>query len=1111
MSDDKNDKAVGLFGNPLPIVMVVLLAAGVLVKTVPLESARPIDPERVKFVATSQQDVEARLWQDPFAAVEKHEEGSTQAGTSMEKSLMRLFSPPLKMPPAPHTPEALHERIQELHKNKQALTVVAVNVFGGSFNEAAEGRRRSRFAVVSALGFHGYHPKNENAIGYFHINLPETSPDKLAVPFEWFEKQDKSSNVLVLWLNEDKLSTTSRPLNELHYLFNELTPPDLAGGLRVKLIGPAGSGMLADLVRENTDPKKKPIALESGSTLEVFSPSATISNCDLLASVDKGGSLGSWDCFMKSPDLLASKELPIIRTTGTDDVLAVALLWELSQRSVNRKRAYKDQCKDGLVLIGERDTEYGRTLLRYLNDGFSKRCRAIPDGNYVTLRSNKPPVRTFSYLRGLDGVLPDLDKSGIKAPPKDDSSKSKDLRAQLEDAPPEHAEGRSQFDYLRRLADEIDRLDHDTESFAANGVKAIGIVGSDVYDKLIILQALRIRFKDKIFFTTDLDARYLHADQKDWARNLVVASNFGLSLRPALQYSTLPFRDSYQTATYLATLMALNPPFDWTGTMKDWLRPQIFEIGRTEAVHLASPSVKRLTEWIENDYSEIGQIGVLHLVSLLVERLEKWIKNDYSKDIANATCDSLEKCNSIEPVWPWRGLSLEHLPKVLVMLCLGILLVVLASRRVQGTLRTAYEALTSPRHAERRTAQFGLIGLATLVFAVLGTITIVNQAIDASLAQGIGEPFVWLEGVSVWPSLVLRFVGLVTMLVLALALNFWIRHHAKQISKDFRIGRPGTKINLRSWWSAMRTGPYLDLAPFDKKGNAKTKSEVKKMNAEEKIEVTALWRNYLRATSFREMAGWIMVSLLIGFVLAIVAFQVLGKPSFPHRGQLVLDLDHILVIFNALVLWLVIFWVGYETRACARFIETLSGARSLWPPVLLDREETATGVPRAHLDDYLDFQLIVRATQRIHWLIYLPFVGILFMVLSRSDLFDAMDFPLALLFVVGLALAYALHSAWLLRKSAESARVTALEHYETRLLTQARAKDSPMPAAADGAAANQARAPTSVEQIKILMEHIRDTRKGAFAPFAQQPALRALLLPFGGYGGVQLIEYLFKP
>ena len=200
------------------------------------------------------------------------------------------------------------------------------------------------------------------------------------------------------------------------------------------------------------------------------------------------------------------------------------------------------------MLIREWDSEYARALSRNLSEGFSARCKVDGDPS--------PPVRWFTYLRGLDGMLPDIDKSSANAPRKDDSGKSKDLRAQLEDAPPEHAEGRSQYDYLRRLGDEIARLDSDAR-FAENGVKAIGIVGFDVYDKLLILQALRSRFTDKIFFTTDLDARYLHADQKEWARNLVVASNFDLSLRPALQRSTLPFRDGYQTATYVAALMAL--------------------------------------------------------------------------------------------------------------------------------------------------------------------------------------------------------------------------------------------------------------------------------------------------------------------------------------------------------------------------------------------------------------------------------------------------------------------------------------------------------------------------------------------------------------------------
>ncbi len=133
----------------------------------------------------------------------------------------------------------------------------------------------------------------------------------------------------------------------------------------------------------------------------------------------------------------------------------------------------------------------------------------------------------------------------------------------------------------------------------------------------------------------------------------------------------------------------------------------------------------------------------------------------------------------------------------------------------------------------------------------------------------------------------------------------------------------------------------------------------------------------------------------------------------------------------------------------------------------------------------------MRATQRIHWLIYLPFIAILFMVISRSNLFDAMDFPPALLFVIGLALAYALHSARLLYKVAKAMRTKALENYENLR-------------------SSQTWPPINAEEINLLMERIRNTHEGTFAPFAQQPALQALLLPFGGYCSIQIIEYLFK-
>jgi len=760
----------------------------------------------------------------------------------------------------------------------------------------------------------------------------------------------------------------------------------------------------------------------------------------------------------------------------------------------NKKSASSPRnCKDGLVLISEWDSKYARTLSQNLTDGVSSLCGTDP--------SLSKQVRTFTYLRGLDGVLPDIDKSGANASHKNDGGQSKGLGAQLNDIPIEHAEGRSQYDYLRRLADEITQLNSDKQ-FAENGIKAIGIVGSDVYDKLLILQALRSRFKDKIFFTTDLDARYLHADQKDWARNLVVASNFGLSLRPELQQSTLPFRDSYQTATYLATLMALeNRVFDWTGKMKQWLYPQIFEIGRTEAVHLASPTVDDLTVWYA-----ASRLEGSNPKGTISPKIYKPCDHNYWAE-----------CPGIEPGRPLGRPSFEHAPEIFLAIALGLLLIAMASRHMHETLCAVKNTLSSPMNA--KAAKFWLTGVGFLALVVLYIFAYIIGEMNASLEQGIGEPFVWLQGTSVWPSLVLRFIGFVLTIALALALWIWIWREARLISRSFNFALPLNWTLARSRWSAMLTGPYLDLTSF----NREDKVDPKQGCTE--VKIGTLWQNYLCATCMREMTGWILLSTAIVVLLGYAAFQLFGTPLFPHRGQLVERLNLILVFLNALILWLITFWVSYQTRACAQFIKTLSNMSSVWPELLLNRMEAETGVPRAYLSDYLDFQLVMRATQRIHGLIYLPFVLILFMVIARSDLFDAMNFPLVLVFVIGLVLVYALFSEILLHRGALAARTKALHYYEMLLwrlqsplplknnLNENTEDGTPSPDRVNGVAAGQSQLkdpPISAEQIKLLMERIRNTREGVFAPVTEQPALRALLLPFGGFGGAQLIEYLIN-
>ena len=59
---------------------------------------------------------------------------------------------------------------------------------------------------------------------------------------------------------------------------------------------------------------------------------------------------------------------------------------------------------------------------------------------------------------------------------------------------------------------------------------------------------------------------------------MIVASSFGLELKDALQQDIPPFRDSYQTAQYLACLSALgavSPEVaqnDITSAFRDWTR-----------------------------------------------------------------------------------------------------------------------------------------------------------------------------------------------------------------------------------------------------------------------------------------------------------------------------------------------------------------------------------------------------------------------------------------------------------------------------------------------------------------------------------------------------------
>jgi len=178
---------------------------------------------------------------------------------------------------------------------------------------------------------------------------------------------------------------------------------------------------------------------------------------------------------------------------------------------------------------------------------------------------------------------------------------------------PEASTGPRQLDYLRRMGSAL--LSMQSEPVPADcqpefphecerrHIKAIGILGTDVYDKLLVLQELRPMFPDVIFFTFGLDARYTDAENLSWTRELLVGSSLGLALYPELQGDIPAFRDGYQTTTFYSTLLALHrasastPPAPAAQDHQDHQDPSlkglqwtthamVFEIGRNQPLDL---------------------------------------------------------------------------------------------------------------------------------------------------------------------------------------------------------------------------------------------------------------------------------------------------------------------------------------------------------------------------------------------------------------------------------------------------------------------------------------------------------------------------------------------
>jgi hypothetical protein len=146
-----------------------------------------------------------------------------------------------------------------------------------------------------------------------------------------------------------------------------------------------------------------------------------------------------------------------------------------------------------------------------------------------------------------------------------------------------------------------------------------------------------------------------------------------------------------------------------------------------------------------------------------------------------------------------------------------------------------------------------------------------------------------------------------------------------------------------------------------------------------------------------------------------------------------------------------------------------------------------------HLDEWLDIKFIAAHTKVVGNLVYYPFIILALMIFARSKIFDNWDLPISLVIVFLSAAALNLLGAIFLRRAAERSRKNIIEKISQMKITLICLPDSSARKAMEN-------------QIDLALTQIQEINEGAFRSITNDPAFQAFLIPFGGFGGVALLE-----
>ncbi|WPO98422.1 hypothetical protein SFA35_17480 [Pseudomonas sp. HR96] len=1140
MDNNKESGSNLAFWLPGSAVILSLLVSTFALTREPFLEARPVGAQ---FQA--QVPIDARLWQDPFDALERFRKAAGKPDAKPEACVDSL-------PP----PSDAHAAAPDL---------MLAMVEGGPHAETVEMRRRMRYALLAGFKNARWVPEDEQHLRCLRVSGLASAQPNLDLPYESFaanpfdppadinEQSRPGARTLLFWVRQEDLG--AQPLLALDALRRQLAqqtgrPDDSA--LILKVIGPATSSVLRAMYRDEA-------AGKASEHVEIYSPLATADYRLLTRNLPGSVPL--------------APPMKLIRTISDDGTLTRMLLDELKRRQVDPAAGVacapgaqvrvgvpcnerRGRAANRVALVSEWDSFYSRALIESFKMGVAEDAGLDdydPQRKPRAVAAIDNWVLRFSYLRGLDGLLPE--DAASKAPADKDGAKSP---AAIDLSPLEKADGNSQLDYLRRLAEQIASTDEQYRREGQSGIGAIGVLGYDTYDKLLVLQALKSRMPGKLFFSTNLDARMLQRGQAQTSRNVILAAPYGLTLTRALQQDVPPFRDSLQSSVFVAVLAAQSPqPFDAKRQHFDYARsgllsPGIYEVGVSGFIGLASqPNASRM-----DDCAVPGAGDKVRGQDIMALRC---LQDPVAAPYPQATQKLRAKFGALFSLF-WAG------PLVLVLLVLGVFLggwwgpsrdlghagprwvaslplafylaagcsawIALRFWRVEFmwiTFLLAVAALVVTEMNRRTRAhrlsvgalEQGVLG-SRAWYVVAPSIVFILALMGAYEARyslteaGLGEPMYLFEGISAWPSMALRLLA-VLFAVTALGWGWRKlcincaeieeRYHLRLVDRSLPVSLwahlPRLQLHVgaqpwHDWFSALAHCLFqvlFPLSPSTTAWSALPGAGGADARQRRRISIELLWREHCVCGTFGARLLRAGLATWVYMVLTSMLFVVWPMDGSPIRGQILQGSGTWLL--PTLVFQLLVFWVMDANRLLTRFIHQLSTHHGQWPKTLRLEHQRKFGLGENHarhpcIDDWLGVELIARRSAAVSRLVYAPTIVLLILLASRSSLFDNWPTPPSLVISYLLTACLLLCSALSLRRAAEKARVIALLRIDEFLFESLEEQEQQ---------ALRAR-------FEVIRKRVADLRTGAFSRYSDEPMVRAVLLSLTGIGGSAIVDAL---